>query len=129
MKIQNELNNNYIILSKLIIVLKRRNIGLILENPYSSQHYLITHFPIKPTIIDQDRTLKGDYLKKPTAYWFIGITPKYNLVDEPINIKEKITHNKLWWDKKHTVKRSLISSDYARRFIKEYIIEGGENIE
>lgn len=122
MKIQNELNNNYIILSKLIIVLKRRNIGLIIENPYSSQHYLITHFPIKPTIIDKDRTLKGDYLKKPTAYWFIGITPKYNQVDEPINIKEKMTHNKLWWDKNHTVKRSLISSDYAERFIKEYII-------
>jgi len=77
-------------------------------------------------IIDKDRTLKGDYMKKPTAYWFIGIEPKYNQVNEPIKLKEKITHNGLWWDKNKTVKRSLLSSDYANRFIKEYIIEGGD---
>ena len=126
MNLQNELNKNYNVLCKLVIVLQRLNIGLIIENPYSTQHYLITHFPIKPTIIDKDRTLKGDYMKKPTAYWFIGIEPKYNQVNEPIKLKEKITHNGLWWDKDKTVKRSLLSSDYANRFIKEYIIEGGE---
>ena len=127
MNLQCELTTNYKILSKLIIVCLTKGLGLIIENPYSTQHYLITHFPIKPTIIDKDRTLKGDYMKKPTAYWFIGIEPKYNQVNEPINYKEKITHNKLWWDKSKTVKRSLISSDYANRFIKEYIIEWGEN--
>lgn len=122
MKLQEELTTNYIVLSKLIIVLQRRGIGLIIENPYSTQHYLITHFPIKPVIIDMDRTLKGDYMKKPTAYWFIGITPKYNEVDDEIIFKEKVTNNGLWWDKNKTTKRSLISSDYAKRFIKEYII-------
>lgn len=123
MVLQSELTTNYRILSELIIVCIRKGLGLIIENPYSTQHYLITHFPIKPTIIDKDRTLKGDYMKKPTAYWFIGIEPKYNKVNEPINYKEKITHNKFWWDKNKTVKRSLISPDYANRFIKEYIIE------
>lgn len=122
-KLQRELTANYIILSKLIIILKQRGSGLIIENPYSSQHYLITHFPIKPTIIDKDRTLKGDYMKKPTAYWFIGIEPKNNVVDEKVIPKEKITHNRLWWDKNKTTKRSLLSPDYARYFIKEYIID------
>lgn len=127
MNLQAELTTNYLVLSKLIIVCIRKGLGLIIENPYSTQHYLIKHFPIRPTIVDQDRTLKGDYMKKPTAYWFIGIKPKFNQVNEPINYKEKITHNRLWWDKNKTVKRSLISSDYANRFIKEYIIDWGEN--
>lgn len=122
MVLQSELTTNYRILSKLIIVCIRKGLGLIIENPYSTQHYLITHFPIKPIIIDKDRTLKGDYMKKPTAYWFIGIEPKYNQVDEPIKLKEPITHNRLWWDKNKITKRSLISSDYARIFIKEYLL-------
>jgi hypothetical protein len=127
MKLQNELTQNYIRLSKLIIVLKRLNISLIIENPYSTQHYLITHFPIRPAVIDKDRSLKGDYMKKPTAYWFIGIEPKHNQVNDPIKLKEKITNNGLWWDKNKTVKRSLISPDYVNRFIKEYIIEVKDN--
>lgn len=126
MKLQKELTNNYLILSKLISIMIKKGIGLIIENPYSSQHYLITHFPIKPKIIDLDRSKKGDYMKKPTAYWFIGIEPQNNVVDEPIIMKEKITHNGLWWDgKSKTTKRSLLSSDYARIFIKEYILKGG----
>lgn len=28
-----------------------------------------------PTIIDKNRMLRGDYYKKPTAYWFVGCTP------------------------------------------------------
>ena len=42
---------------------------MVLENPYTQQHYLVRYFPIKPKIIDKDRTKDGDYYKKPTQYF------------------------------------------------------------
>ena len=32
---------------------------------------------MKPSVIDKDRTKRGDYFKKPTAYWFTGCEPTY----------------------------------------------------
>ena len=46
-----------------------------MENPWSEQTFLKSNFVMPPTIIDKNRMLRGDYYKKPTAYWFVGCTP------------------------------------------------------
>lgn len=118
LKLQQELKKNYDVITKLAIIVYERNLKMIFENPYSEQHYLIRYWCLKPSVIDYDRRERGDYFKKPTMYYFLNRKPSNNLVfDEPIVIKEtkRIVDS-------HTVERSMISEDYARRFIKEFIL-------
>lgn len=105
----------------------KRNIPIIIENPYSTQNYLINYFPIKPKIIDKNRHASGDYMKKPTSYWFIGIEPKNNLIFEQVKYKKLKTSNGMWWEKNHQVQRSMISNDYINRFLREFVIEDQNN--
>lgn len=118
LKLCKELNRNYQLITKLAIICIRKNIPLIIENPYSTQHFLTRYWCIKPKIIDKNRYENGDYYKKPTQYWFINCEPKNNLVFEPLELVEKkiIT-------KENTVNRSMIHPQYARRFIKEFILD------
>jgi len=113
------LNEFYEKITKLAIIIYERNLKMIIENPYSEQHYLKRYWCIKPTIIDYDRRENGDYFKKPTQYWFINCQPKYNYIFEPIIKKE----NKTIAQEKYGIERSLISEEYANRFIRENIIE------
>ena len=62
---------------------------MIVENPYTQQHYLVRYFPIKAKIIDKDRTQNGDYYKKPTQYFFINCEPEMNIIFEPLEWVEK----------------------------------------
>ena len=118
LKLHSELTNLYNIITKLAIICIRKNIPLIIENPYSTTHYLVKYWAIPAKIIDMDRTIRGDYYKKPTQYWFINCEPKQNMLLEAyiINNKKIISkiHNK--------TERSLISKEYANRFIREFII-------
>ena len=118
MKFHNELSFLYDMFCKLCCICLRNNLKLIIENPYSQEHYLTRYFPIRPKIIDMDRTKRGDNFKKPTQYWFINCEPKNNFVMEPISLAEikriDATYNK--------VERSLINPNYAKRFIKEFVI-------
>lgn len=93
---------------------------MIVENPYQ-QHYLTTYFPIKPKIIDKDRTKNGDYYRKPTQYWFLNCEPENNVVFEPMEfVKQRIiTHR----EKGQTTQRSMIHKQYASRFIKQYVAD------
>ena len=118
MKLHNELTNLYNLLCKLVIVCITRNLKLIIENPYGG-NYLEKFFPIKPKVIDLDRSENGDYFKKPTQFRFINCEPKYNLIFEP-----KIINNNLKKisNSSNKVERSLISKEYANRFIRTYII-------
>ena len=118
-----ELSKNYEIITKLVIICLRKDLRLIIENPYSEQHYLSKYWCIKPKYIDYDRTKKGDYFKKPTQYWFINIEPKLNLVFDGIDIKEKKTIVECFGKDNFQVERSMISKDYAKRFIQELILE------
>ena len=75
-----------------------------------------------------DIVIGGDYYKKPTQYWFIGLNPKNNLVFEPLEQvesmppKQYITNkNPLGIDKKTA--RSMILPQYADRFIRQYILD------
>ena len=85
MKLQNELTEMYELVNKLFIICLDRGLKLIMENPYSEQHYLKRYWCYPPTIIDRDRRDRGDYFKKPTQYWFVNCEPKNNFIFEALN--------------------------------------------
>ncbi len=119
MKLFDECNQNFQIISKLVCIALERNLKLIIENPYSKQHILYQFWSVRPSEIDLNRHAHGDYCKKPTMYYFINCEPKLNLLFEGIEVKPKkrieYTNNK--------VERSMISPDYARWFIKEKLLD------
>lgn len=117
-KLHTELHHLYCLISKLVIVCDKRKIPLIIENPYSSQHYLTRYWALKPKLIDTDRRDMGDFYEKPTQFWFINCEPKFNFIFEGVDrkpTKRVIDAN--------TVERSMISPDYANRFIREFVID------
>lgn len=123
MKMHDELNHLYKLISKLVIICINNKIPLIIENPYGSQHYLTTHWCIKPKVIDKDRTLRGDYFVKPTQYFFINREPSENYIFEPmVHVERKIIAKINGRTKEGKVERSLIHPQYANRFIREFII-------
>lgn len=125
LKNHSELSVNYAAITKMAAVCIKKNVPLIIENPYSEQHYLTRYWCLKPSIIDKDRRENGDYYRKPTQYFFIGIKPKQNLVFEPLDYVE--TENALQKiisrdGIRREVRRSLIHPQYASRFIRQYVV-------
>lgn len=119
LKLHRELDLMYETITKLAIVCIRKKIPLIIENPYSTTHYLVKYWAIPSKIVDKDRTLRGDYFKKPTQYWFINCEPKYNMIFEAYS-----------WNKKKNIghtnprsKKKFIAPEYANRFIREFIVD------
>lgn len=105
----------YRILLMFVAICERRQLRCIIENPYNAHHYWRFYFPYRPSVIDMNRRLRGDYFKKPTQYIFINCTPtgKTSMqFDKP----EKYINNA------STVERSMISPDYARNFICDHIL-------
>lgn len=101
---------------------------MVLENPYTQQHYLVRYFPIKPKIIDKDRTKDGDYYKKPTQYFFVNCEPEMNFIFESLDYVERqsIERQRTRDGTDRKVLRSMIHPQYCRRFIKKYILDKGE---
>lgn len=132
MKLQEELNELYILVNKLFIVCMDRGLKLIMENPYSEMHYLRQRWCYQPSIIDVDRRKRGDYYKKPTQYWFLNCEPSNNFIFETpnnnsVDCKDAIgAMNKDVYEKmgakNRKVARSMIHTDYANRFIREFIL-------
>ena len=60
---------------QLIAICEERGLKLIIENPYNAHHYWRFNFPNYARVIDMNRTLRGDYFKKPTQYIFVGFEP------------------------------------------------------
>jgi hypothetical protein len=130
MKLHEELHGLYMRICKLFTICLRGGWRMIVENPATQPHYLTQFFPIKPKVIDKDRTSNGDYYRKPTQYWFVNCEPENNVVFEPIEYVETHTVMKARLMKDGTTtqtKRSMIHKQYARRFIKNYVLdaEGG----
>ena len=109
---------------KMIAVAEMRGLRLIVENPWSEQTFLKANFILPPSMVDMDRTRRGDCFKKPTAYWFINCTPMtgYFTEQSPKLVKRIM-------DAKAGIKagicseeRSMISPDYARNFICDFIL-------
>lgn len=120
----------YQLISKLFIIAYRKNLRMIVENPYTQPHYLTTYFPIKPKLIDKDRTILGDKFKKPTQYWFINIEPKNNRLSLNRSFefgKQKVVYHVNSWDlRRNIIERSIMEPKYAENFIKKYILEESE---
>ena len=125
MKLHNELHQLYILVCKLFSICLRGGWRMIVENPYTQPHYLTTYFPIAPRVIDKDRTENGDFYKKPTQYWFLNCDPEQNLVFEPIEYVQVHTiakASKIKNGQSIQVNRSMMHPQYARRFIKQFIL-------
>ena len=113
---------------KLLTMAEVKSIRLIMENPWGKHSFLQRGFVTPPAFIDKDRSLRGDIYGKPTAYWYINCEPTYGRSYQP---KKKIRVKKDAKKSKQTgvcsEERSLISPDYARNFICDFII-GKEQI-
>jgi len=109
-------------LMRLVGVCLKRNIRLVFENPLTMSY--LAHFFLKePDVKDMNRLKRGDYFKKPTGYWFFNCEP---------------THGETFQKDKEAVRihdlngsghaglcseeRSMISPDYARNFICDFIL-------
>lgn len=117
-------NRNYFykICLKLFAVCEIKKIKLIVENPYATQHYLVENFTYKPSVIDKDRTSRGDYFKKPTQYWFINCEPTIGYSFQPAKELKTIRNTKGGKGGLCSEERSMISPDYARNFICDFIL-------
>lgn len=108
---------------KLYSVCLGRGLRMIMENPWSEQTFLKANFVQPPTFVDKDRTQRGDFFKKPTAYWYVNCLPT-----EGQSIQKDKESRRLCWEPKSKTAgvcsepRSMISSDYARNFICDFII-------
>ena len=140
MKLLSELKTNYDAVNKMFIVCMDRGLRLIMENPYSQEHFLRRYWCLQPAIIDKDRRENGDYFAKPTQFWFCNIKPKNNFLAEPIvynHIEEKDAIERLnssmyaqhFGKVSLKVARSMIHPTYANRFIRRYLIDGDETSE
>lgn len=70
LRLIDELSHFYKLVNKMFIVCSRRGLRLIMENPYSKEHFLTRYWCLLPAIIDKDRRDNGDYFAKPTQYFF-----------------------------------------------------------
>ena len=114
----------HILLYKLVHDALSRNLRLIIENPATSPSFLIgmQNFP-NPTFIDKNRMQRGDYYSKPTAYWFFNCEPTHGKSFQNDKAQKTILNAKP--SGKAGIcseERSMISPDYARNFICDFII-------
>ncbi len=125
LKLHRELSNLYELITKLAIVCIRKNIPLVIENPYSTTHYLVKYWAIPYSLLDNDRTENGDYYKKPTQYWFINCEVQNNFIFEPLELvrTRTIKYQKKENGLNQTILRSMIHPQYANRFIREHILK------
>lgn len=134
---------------KLTAVVQIKGLRMIAENPWHPTNFTNHFWFVRTSLIDNDRTKRGDYFKKPTAYWYINCkptngksfqqTPKDKIktitagsgasktkrkmsimLDKGVIGERFIDHNthKGLCDEE----RSMISPDYARNFICDFIL-------
>lgn len=112
----------YEIALKMFTCCDTRGFRLIVENPYSPLHYLNNNFPYKPSLFDKNRRLRGDWYVKPTQYWFVNCSPTlgqtFQKQSEIKTVNGLSGHTGSLCDEK----RSMISPDYARNFICDFIL-------
>lgn len=139
----------YDIALKMTAVVQIKGLRMIVENPWHPTNFTNHFWFVRTSLIDKDRTRRGDYFRKPTAYWFINCTPTHGETYQPTP-KDKVRaitsgsgagkkkrELKKFLDKgeldskyiDHTSKaglcdedRSMISTDYARNFICDFIL-------
>lgn len=117
-------------LNMLVAICLAKGIRIIIENPFDdSMHYLKNNFLSAPSVYDKNRMERGDYFKKPTWYWYFNCKPTYG--ESYQNDKKQKTVWKAARGKKAGVcseERSMISPDYARNFICDFILGKQQDI-
>lgn len=117
--LMNKRSEFYTYLCSLCLIAIKKGFKLVIENPYGKVNFLKHFFPIKPEIIIYNRRKLGDVYKKPTQFFFINCKPTFNLQNEYVeNKKQKQTI-----ENNRGISRSIISPDFAKNFIKTFIIE------
>lgn len=118
----------HVLLYKLYGICLQRGLRLIIENPFNTiPSYLAFpgNFP-PPTLIDNDRTVRGDKFHKPTGYWFVGCEPTRGLLSRQQLKAKDIGRIQNTPSAKVagtcSMARSMISHDYARNFICDFIL-------
>ena len=120
----------YDTLLKFCAVCFDKNIRMIFENPWNEQTYLKANMLKPPSVIDINRMQRGDYFKKPTAYWYFNCEPTYG--ESFQNDKEQKWHMKAKKSPQAGLcseERSMISPDYARNFICDFILGKTQQLE
>ena len=130
---------------KLTAVVQIKGLRMIMENPWHPTNFTNHFWFARVSLIDKNRTLRGDYFRKPTGYWYTNCKPTFGESYQPTP-KEKIrtitagsgalkTQRKMkgtiyesrFIDHKSQAglcdeERSMISPDYARNFICDFIL-------
>jgi hypothetical protein len=109
---------------KMISVAMQRGVRLIMENPWSEQTFLKANFVMPPSLVDMDRTKRGDVYKKPTAYWFVNCehTNGQSFQRPKTQVKTIMSSRSSSQAGICSEERSMISPDYARNFICDFIL-------
>ena len=113
------------LLMKLVAVCDEKGLRQIIENPYntSGMTYLENNF-LNPSVLDRNRMNRGDYFFKPTAYWFFGCEPetKYETFQRDKTQRTIMKCKNSGERGLCSEERSMISPDYARNFIHDFIL-------
>lgn len=119
----NTRNYYHTLLMKLCAIVASQGKRMIIENPWNTngQSFLQLNF-IKPTLVDKNRMTRGDYYVKPTAYWFIGCSPSFGYSEQLDKPRKTIMNGQRSKAGLCSEERSMISPDYARNFICDFII-------
>ena len=108
---------------KMLHVAKERGLRLVMENPWSEQTFLKANFVMSPTMIDMDRTRRGDVFRKPTAYFFINCKPTHSMTSTPSKVTKTIMSSKSSSRAGLCSEdRSMITRQYAHNFICDFIL-------
>lgn len=104
---------------KLTCILKERGLRAIIENPASGggNNYLALYSPIDISYHEKDRSLFGDYFKKPTNYFAINFEMKEQFSMFSKNYDTKT----IYGDTSGMIKRSLLAKEYVENFYKRFL--------
>lgn len=139
----------YDIALKMTAVVQIKKLRMIIENPWHPVNFTNHFWFLRASLIDKDRTRRGDFFRKPTAYWYVNCEPTngHSYQQTPKSKIKTITSGSGSGKKKRKmskfldkheldsryidhksvaglcdVARSMISSDYARNFICDFVI-------
>lgn len=130
----------YQVCLKMHALVECRGLRMIMENPWNVQNFTNLFWFMKPSVIDTDRTRRGDWFMKPTAFWYTNCKPTHGFTFQPLPKSQRRSADIGYWSKRPnphdksqrakgsaqsglcSEERSMISPDYARNFICDFVL-------
>lgn len=139
----------YDVALKMTAVCQIKFLRMIIENPWHPTNFTNHFWFLRKSLVDNDRTKRGDYFRKPTAYWYVNCNPTNGETYQPTpktkirtitagsgamktkrqksKTMDRKTLDSMYVDHKSDSgicdeERSMISPDYARNFICDFIL-------